>query len=58
MKHRVVFLDRASLKAKVRKPAFGGEYVEYDKTARTVSKITNGLRAATQSRDSQPSFFS
>ena len=31
--HRVVFLDRASLKAKVRKPACASEYIEYDKTA-------------------------
>jgi glycerate dehydrogenase len=30
--HRVVFLDRASLKAKVRKPSCAGDYVEYDKT--------------------------
>ena len=30
---RVVFLDRASLKATVRKPAGAGEYVEYDKTS-------------------------
>jgi glycerate dehydrogenase len=29
---RVVFLDRASLKAKVRKPSFESEYVEYEKT--------------------------
>ena len=33
MKHRVVFLDRGSLKAAVRKPACAGEYVEYEKTA-------------------------
>jgi glycerate dehydrogenase len=33
MKHRVVFLDRGSLKATVRKPACAAEYVEYDKTA-------------------------
>ena len=33
MSHRVVFLDRASLKAKVRKPKHATEYVEYDKTA-------------------------
>ena len=32
MTSRVVFLDRASLKAKVRAPAGAGEYVEYDKT--------------------------
>jgi len=30
---RVVFLDRASLKAAVRKPAGGAAYVEYDKTS-------------------------
>jgi glycerate dehydrogenase len=33
MKHRVVFLDRGSLKAAVRKPACATEYVEYDKTS-------------------------
>lgn len=33
MMHRVVFLDRASLKAKVRKPSCASEYVEYEKTA-------------------------
>jgi glycerate dehydrogenase len=33
MKHRVVFLDRASLKAKVRKPSCAGEYIEHEKTA-------------------------
>ena len=33
MTARVVFLDRASLKAKVRKPAFAGEYIEYEKTS-------------------------
>ena len=32
MTRRVVFLDRASLKAKVRRPACATEYVEYDKT--------------------------
>jgi len=32
MKHRVVFLDRASLKARVRRPASASDYVEYDKT--------------------------
>ena len=32
MTGRVVFLDRASLKAKVRKPAGASEYVEYEKT--------------------------
>ncbi|MDE2259730.1 MAG: D-2-hydroxyacid dehydrogenase [Betaproteobacteria bacterium] len=29
---KVVFLDRASLKARVRKPAFADEYIEFDKT--------------------------
>jgi glycerate dehydrogenase len=33
MTARVVFLDRASLKAKVRKPSIACEYIEYDKTA-------------------------
>jgi glycerate dehydrogenase len=33
MMHRVVFLDRASLKANVRKPSCASEYVEYEKTA-------------------------
>lgn len=33
MSHRVVFLDRASLKAKVRKPKHATEYVEHEKTA-------------------------
>ena len=33
MNHRVVFLDRGSLKAKVRKPACAGNYVEFGKTA-------------------------
>jgi glycerate dehydrogenase len=33
MRQRVVFLDRASLKAKVRKPSCASEYVEYEKTA-------------------------
>ena len=30
---RVVFLDRASLKARVRKPSNAGDYIEYEKTA-------------------------
>jgi glycerate dehydrogenase len=30
---RVVFLDRASLKAKVRMPSFAAEYIEHEKTA-------------------------
>lgn len=33
MTHRVVFLDRASLKATVRKPRHATDYVEYQKTA-------------------------
>ncbi len=33
MTQRVVFLDRASLKAKVRKPSCATEYIEYDKTS-------------------------
>ena len=33
MTHRVVFLDRASLKATVRKPKHATEYAEYQKTA-------------------------
>jgi len=33
MTRRVVFLDRASLKAKVRRPVCATEYVEYDKTS-------------------------
>ena len=33
MNHRVVFLDRASLKARVRKPTCAVQYVEHDKTA-------------------------
>ena len=33
MTHRVVFLDRASLRAHVRRPACAAEYIEYDKTA-------------------------
>ena len=33
MTMRVVFLDRASLKARVRKPSAAAEYVEYEKTA-------------------------
>ncbi|HLW25660.1 MAG TPA: hypothetical protein VKT22_14995, partial [Steroidobacteraceae bacterium] len=32
MKHRVVFLDRASLKARVRTPASASDYVEHEKT--------------------------
>ena len=33
MSHKVVFLDRASLKAKVRKPKGASEYVEYQKSS-------------------------
>jgi glycerate dehydrogenase len=44
MIHRVVFLDRASLKAKVRKPSCASEYVEYEKTA--VAEIVPRLRGA------------
>ena len=33
MKYRVVFLDRASLKATVRRPAAAREYIEHDKTS-------------------------
>jgi glycerate dehydrogenase len=42
---RVVFLDRASLKAKVRKPSFATEYVEHEKT--TVADIVPRLGGAT-----------
>jgi glycerate dehydrogenase len=42
--HRVVFLDRASLKAKVRKPAGASEYVEYEKTS--VDEIVPRLKGA------------
>ena len=45
MKHQVVFLDRASLKAKVRRPASASDYVEYEKTA--VEEIVPRLRQAT-----------
>ena len=45
MTHRVVFLDRASLKAKVRKPSFASEYVEHEKTA--VDQIVPRLAGAT-----------
>jgi glycerate dehydrogenase len=44
MMHRVVFLDRASLKAKVRRPSCAGEYVEYEKTA--VAEIVPRLQGA------------
>jgi glycerate dehydrogenase len=42
---RVVFLDRASLKAKVRKPSCATEYVEYAKTS--VEEIVPRLKNAT-----------
>ncbi|MGA2341860.1 MAG: D-2-hydroxyacid dehydrogenase [Steroidobacteraceae bacterium] len=44
MSHKVVFLDRASLKAKVRKPAGASEYVEYEKTS--VDEIVARLKGA------------
>jgi glycerate dehydrogenase len=44
MTTRVVFLDRASLKAKVRKLSFAAEYVEYEKTA--VAEIVPRLAGA------------
>jgi glycerate dehydrogenase len=44
MMHRVVFLDRASLKAKVRKPSCASGYVEYEKTA--VAEIVPRLQGA------------
>jgi glycerate dehydrogenase len=44
MSMRVVFLDRASLKAKVRKSACAAEYIEYAKTA--VSEIVPRLSGA------------
>jgi glycerate dehydrogenase len=45
MTHRVVFLDRASLKATVRKPNCAGDYVEYAKTA--AEEIVPRLAGAT-----------
>ncbi len=45
MTQRVVFLDRDSLKAKVRKPACAAEYVEYAKTS--VGEIVPRLQNAT-----------
>jgi glycerate dehydrogenase len=41
----VVFLDRASLKAKVRRPSFASEYVEHEKTS--VGEIVPRLAGAT-----------
>lgn len=45
MGHSVVFLDRASLKAKVRKPAQAASYVEHEKTS--VDEVVAKLRGAT-----------
>ena len=45
MTQRVVFLDRASLKANVRKPSCATEYVEYAKTS--VEEIVPRLKNAT-----------
>jgi glycerate dehydrogenase len=49
MRHRVVFLDRASLKATVRKPACAAEYVEHEKTAtgEIVARLTGATIAIT-----------
>src|SRR6201992_2540440 len=45
MTQRVVFLDRDSLKAKVRKPSCASDYVEYAKTS--VEEIVPRLKDAT-----------
>jgi glycerate dehydrogenase len=45
MTGRVVFLDRASLKAKVRRPSFASDYVEHEKTAE--AQIVQRLAGAT-----------
>jgi glycerate dehydrogenase len=45
MAHSVVFLDRASLKAKVRKPAQAERYVEHEKTS--VDEVVAKLQGAT-----------
>jgi glycerate dehydrogenase len=45
MTHRVVFLDRDSLKAKVRRPSCATEYVEHARTA--VEEIVPRLKGAT-----------
>jgi glycerate dehydrogenase len=45
MNQRVVFLDRDSLKAKVRKPSCAAQYVEYAKTS--VEEIVPRLKEAT-----------
>lgn len=44
MNYRMVFLDRASLKANVRKPSCASEYLEYEKTA--ASEIVPRLKGA------------
>jgi glycerate dehydrogenase len=45
MTQRVVFLDRDSLKAKVRKPSCAAEYIEYAKTS--VEELVPRLKSAT-----------
>src|SRR5277367_5655926 len=45
MTPRIVFLDRASLKAKVRRPSFAAEYIEHEQTA--VGEIVPRLAGAT-----------
>lgn len=45
MKHHVVFLDRNSVKANVRRPRCAGTYVEHDKTA--PGEVVERLRDAT-----------
>ncbi len=49
MTARVVFLDRASLKARVRRPSFAAEYVEHEKTAvgEIVPRLTGAAVAIT-----------
>jgi glycerate dehydrogenase len=44
MNYRMVFLDRASLKANVRKPSCASEYIEYEKTA--ANEIVPRLKGA------------
>jgi glycerate dehydrogenase len=47
MSERVVFLDRASLKARVRKPACAAQYIEHDKTApdQVITRLTGATVA-------------
>ena len=45
MTGKVIFLDRASLKAEVRKPSFADEYVEFEKTSS--QQIVERLQGAT-----------